>query len=38
MFIVGSENLIVYMSEVVMKNVICSLEYDTVGCGIYINT
>ena len=38
MFIVGSENLIIQMSDIVMKNLICSLEYDTLGCGIYINT
>ncbi|CAK65900.1 unnamed protein product (macronuclear) [Paramecium tetraurelia] len=38
MFIVGSEKLVVKMSDIVMKNLVCSLEYDTLGCGMYINT
>ncbi|CAD8067727.1 unnamed protein product [Paramecium sonneborni] len=38
MYIVGSDSLNISLSDVTMKNLICSLKYDSSGCGIYINT
>jgi hypothetical protein len=38
MYIIGSDNLEISLVNITMYNIICSLEYDTMGCGIYIDT